>query len=242
MEEYNNNMTYEQPQVSEAQVAGYLAKVMGWMALGLLTTFVSTLLCLSSQPFRYTLATNPVLYYAIVIAELVVVLAMSTAINKISAAVATVLFMVYSALTGVTMSVFCMLFQTSSIFMIFVLTAAVFLTMALYGFITKKDLTRFGALAFFGLIGIILAGIINMFIRSSMFDLIICIVGIVLFIGLTAYDTQKIKGIYIHAMESGYDEESEPVKKTAIIGALSLYLDFINLFIMLLRVFGKRRG
>lgn len=241
MDEFGGN-TYYREAVSESQVAVYLAKVMGWMCVGLLTTFVASLLTIVNPRLLYTIYTNNVLFYGIIIAELAVVLIMSAAVNKINAAAATVMFMVYAALTGLTMATVFVLFDLGSVLFVFLLTAGIFLTMALYGFITKKDMTKIGTLAVFGLLGIIIAGVVNIFLRSSMLDFVVSAVGVVIFIVLTAFDTQRIKGMYIQAMETGYSEDSEIVRKASIFGALTLYLDFINLFLKLLRILGRRRS
>jgi len=240
MNEFDNSYS-QQTQVSEGQVAAYLTRVMGWMALGLLTTFTVILLSLASRSFLAVLVSNPVIYYGVIILELVVVIAMNASAHKLSSTSATVMFLLYSALNGVTMTVFCLIFETISIMTVFVLTAGIFLMLAVYGFVTKKDMTKMGTMAIFGLGGIILVSLVNIFLKNSVIDFIVCIVGVIIFIGLTVYDTQKIKNRYISAMASGHTDESELVKKTAIFGALTLYLDFINLFIKLLRIFGKKR-
>ena len=241
MNEFGKGISDNQEVVTDNQVAVYLAKVMGWMSLGLFTTFVVTLLCLASQSFLTLLFNNPIIYYGIVAAQLVVVFGMSASANRISASTATVMFMAYSALMGVTMTVFVLLFNLASIFMVFIMAAALFLTMAVFGVVTKRDLTRMGSLAMFGLFGLIIASLVNLFFRNPAVDYAISFIGIIVFIALTAYDTKKIKGMYVMAMERGYSESSEPLRKASIYGALTLYLDFVNLFIMLLRIFGKRK-
>ena len=248
MYEYDEKPTmYEQETMEYAKVsrdqrvALYLAKVMGWMCLGLFTTFVSCFLCLAVPSIFYTLISSTTIMYGIMFAQVGVVIAMGAAINRISAGTATVLFMVYAALTGVTFTVFTILFEMISILYVFGLTALIFVALSVYGFITKRDLTRVGTLAMFGLFGIIIGSLVNMFIGNSVMDLAITAIGIVIFIVLIAYDTQKIKGIYIQTIAQGYDEDSQQVRKLAIFGALTLYLDFINLFLKLLRLLGKRR-
>lgn len=227
--------------VTEQQVAVYLAKVMGWMCVGLLTTLVSAMLCLSSGAvMNLMFGRNAV--FGIFIAQLVVVAGMSFYMHKMSAGVATVMFMVYSALTGVTFSALYLLFEMSSIIYVFGITAVTFVALSVYGFVTKRDLTRIGSLAMCGLIGIIVAGIANYFLGSSMLNFGITVVGIIIFIALTAYDTQRIKAIYLDTVSAGYHEESPEVRKLAIYGALTLYLDFINLFLKLLRLLGRRRS
>lgn len=239
--ELNSMYAEEKAGLDERRVATYLAKVMGWMCLGLFTTLVFAMVCMTSPAVIYYLSyTNAI--YGIFIAQLVVVMAMSFGMNRVGPGAATVMFMLYAALTGVTFSALFMMFEIYSVIFVFGITAIVFVSLAVYGFVTKRDLTRIGTLAIFGLLGIILAGIVNWFIGSSMLDFGITCIGIVIFIALTAYDTQKIKAFYISAVESGYDEYSPEVRKLAIFGALTLYLDFINLFLKLLRLLGKRRN
>ena len=162
---------------------------------------------------------------------------MSARINRISFTTATILFIVYSILNGVTMSMLFLIYTMSSIATTFFVTAGTFGAMALFGYATKKDLTRIGNLCIMGVIGLIIASLVNMFLHNSMMDLIISYVGVLLFVGLTAYDSQKIK-----QMLSGEDiEVNETTQKIALMGALTLYLDFINLFLYLLRILGDRK-
>ena len=233
--------SYAPAEVEESQVAIYLAKVMGWMCVGLLTTFVAALLCLTAPDFVDMLIYNRFLLYSILIIQLLVAVGMRAAVSKISPLIATVMFMVYSALMGVTLSMIGVAFQAQSVAQVFLISAAVFLSMATYGFVTKKDLTQIGGLGMAALVGIILAGLVNFFLRSSMLDLIISCVAVFAFIGLTAYDTQNIKNIYLTMRDAGYEDDSPEIRKVAIFGALTLYLDFVNLFLRLLRIMGKRR-
>jgi len=151
------------------------------------------------------------------------------------------LFILYSALTGITFSTLYHIFELASIVTVFGLAALMFLTMSIYGFVTKRDLSRVGSIAIMALFGVIIASVFNMFFNSSMLDFIVCIIGLALFIGLTAYDVQRIKHSYVQAIIIGHDENSGEIKKLAIYGALELYLDFINMFLYLLRLLGKRR-
>jgi len=166
-------------------------------------------------------------------------------INRLSSGAATVLFMLYSALTGLTISAFYFIFELASIVTVFGLAAVVFFTMAIYGLVTRRDLSRFRSLLFMGLIAVILASVVNIFMRSEMIHFIVTIVGLLVFVALTAYDVQKIKAAYVNvrASESHYGgvEIEEQTHKLAIYGALQLYLDFINIFIRLLMLFGRRR-
>jgi len=225
----------------EARSALYIAKVMGWMCVGLLTTVVAAMAVLTMEGLQRMIFNAGPGIMLIFVLQLVLVMVLSAGINKLSPAAATVMFMAYSALTGFTLSILVFVTDLGSLVIAFATTTCVFLVMSVYGFVTKKDLTKLGRLAFFGLIGIIIAGLVNMFLGSSMLDFGITVVGVVVFIGLIAYDTQSIKGIYQSAIMRGHDEYSDEVRKLAIIGALKLYLDFINLFIMLLRLLSRRR-
>lgn len=236
----NDPIRMEWMQQQEHEVAVYLAKVMGWMCVGLLTTLAVGLFFLAVPQALYALYSSKLMYVTL-FAQLGVVIGMSAAINKLSPTAATVLFMVYAALTGVTFTSLFLIFDTFSLIYVFGICAMVFMLMAVYGFTAKRDLTRIGRLAFFGLIGIILAGIINFFVASSPLDMLISIVGIVVFIVLIAYDTQHIKMMYYGTAERGMGD-SPMAHKLAIYGALMLYLDFINLFIKLLYLLGNRRG
>lgn len=226
----------------EARSAAYVTRVMGWMCLGLLTTLVAAMLTMAS-PAVFQLVYGSV--YSVIfifVAQIALVLVLSAALHKLSPAVATVLFMLYAAVTGLTFSVLALAYDLGSIVLAFGVTAGIFLLMALYGMTTHRDLTKLGSLLFFGLLGIIVAGIANWFLHNTMLDFIITCVGVVIFIGLIAYDTQKIKSFYMQAVVGGHSDNSAVVRKFAIYGALALYLDFINLFLKLLRLLGRRRN
>jgi len=235
--------TYQEALVDESQVALYIAKVMGWMCLGLLTTLTFAIVTLAVPSLTIMVLSGRYTFVVLCAAQLAVAFIFSLGLRKMSAGVATVTFLLYSALTGVTFSVLAFVFQLSSLFFVFGLTSLVFFVMAVYGYATKTDLTKLGTLALFALLGIIIASVFNLFIlKSSMMELGICCIGIVIFIALTAYDTQKIKAFYIDAISAGQDDESQAVRKLAIFGAFTLYLDFINLFLKLLRILGKKRS
>ena len=180
---------------------------------------------------------NSMLFWGVLIAEVVLVMYMSARINKISFTTATLLFIAYSILNGVTLSILFLIYTASSIATTFFVTAGTFGAMALFGYVTKKDLTRIGSLCIMGVIGLIIASVVNMFLHNTMMDMIISYVGVLLFVGLTAYDAQKIK----HLLSGDDIEVNESTQKTALLGALTLYLDFINLFIYLLRILGDRK-
>ncbi|MBD5106163.1 MAG: Bax inhibitor-1/YccA family protein [Lachnospiraceae bacterium] len=208
-----------------------VAKSFLFMVVALLITAYASLTTSPEIAIRLLTGYN---FYFLLGAELLIVLVSNWAVRMNNAILAGVLFAVYSYLTGVTFSILFMVFTTTSITTIFLLTAALFGIMAVYGLATKKDLTSVGSLCFMGLIGIILAGVVNMFLRNSMFDTIISAIGVLVFVGLTAYDTQKIKKMVAYSNDGN-------VLTLALMGAFELYLDFINLFLKLLRLFGKRR-
>ena len=219
---------------NEYGLAKYTAKVFGWMFLGLLITSVMAFLTISSQTLA-ELVLNPVSLIILTVVELGMVFYLSARVFKMSTSSATALFLIYSALNGLTLSGIFAVYQLGTIFRAFGVAATVFGVMAIYGYVTKTDLTHVGSLFIMGVVGIIIATLINLFFRSSMLDTIISYVGIFLFLGLTAYDTQRIKSFYAMGNESGM---GDVLAKGAILSALALYLDFINIFLFLLRLFG----
>ena len=174
--------------------------------------------------------------WGLVIAEFALVIGISAAINRLSLATATLMFVAYSVINGAMLSSIFMIYTAASIASVFFITAATFAVMALIGYTTKTDLTSVGKLLFMALIGLVIATIVNMYIGSSTLTMICSYVGVLIFVGLTAYDSQKIKNMLMQAPDAG-----ESSQKLALLGALTLYLDFINLFIYLLRIFGDRR-
>lgn len=218
------------------QMSTFLPKVYGWMTAGLALTALAAMLTLSSQSALNLIFGNKMIFYGLIFGELGLVIALSAAINKISSTTATLMFLLYSALNGVTFASIFLIYTSSSIASTFLVASGTFGAVSIYGFVTKRDLTGWGSFFFMGLIGIIIASVVNIFLQSEMIYWITSYIGVFVFVGLTAYDTQKIKRIG----EAGFgDEESR--KKASILGALTLYLDFINLFLMLLRVMGNRR-
>ena len=178
---------------------------------------------------------NSALMWVLMLAPLGVVIYMSFGIAKMSASKAQTTFWIFAALMGASLSSIFLVYTGLSITRVFFITAGTFGAMSIYGYTTKKDLTKLGSFLMMGLFGIIIASIVNIFLKSSMMYFVISIIGVLVFVGLTAYDTQKIKNMYLSS------DSSEISGKKAIMGALTLYLDFINLFIMLLRLFGQRR-
>ncbi len=221
--------------VDESAARGFIVKVYGWMTLALVITGIVAIATAANPDFIAAIASGPALI-ALVIGQLLLVVVLSAAINKLSAGLATGLFIVYAAVTGLTFSMLFLIYTGSSIAQVFFITAGTFGLVSAYGYVTRRDLTSIGNLLFMALIGLIVASIVNLFLNSSVVDWIITFVGIVIFIGLIAYDTQRIK-----RMAAGLGENGEVYQKAAVFGALALYLDFINLFIRLLRVFGRQR-
>ncbi len=213
----------------------FLLNVYNWMAMGLALTGVIAY-GVAQSPFVNAIISNPILYFGLFIAQIGIVLALSFAINKMPSAVAIGAFFLYAALTGVTFSVLFLVYTGGSIASTFFICAGMFAAVSAYGYFTKKDLAKMGTYLFMALIGLIIASVVNMFMKSDTMSLIISYVGVLIFTGLTAYDTQKIK-----KMSQTSDINSEQGKKGAVMGALALYLDFINMFLFLLRILGDRK-
>jgi len=178
---------------------------------------------------------NSFVMWGLIIAEFGLVMAISWGINKLSLTTATLLFVLYSVINGATLSVIFVAYSIGTISKVFFITAGTFAVMAFIGYVTKTDLSKLGKILFMALIGLVIATIVNIFLKSSGLDLVLSYVGVLVFVGLTAYDTQKIKQMLWQA-----GDLSETSQKIALLGALSLYLDFINLFLYLLRIFGRR--
>jgi uncharacterized protein len=228
---YSNNPTT----VDSGFVARYIAKVYGWMFLGLGITAVVAFLVASSPVAQALLFGNRLVFFGLFIAQIFLVGFLSMRIQKMSSTTATAIFLGYAALMGLTFSAFILAYSAASLVTVFAITAGTFGVMSAVGYFTKQDLTSFGKIMIMGLVGVIIASIVNIFLSSPVLYWIISYVGVAVFVGLIAYDTQKIKAYAL------LDSE-EDRKKGAILGALSLYLDFINLFIMLLRLFGGSRN
>ena len=217
------------------EAAGFLTTVYMWMFAGLALTTVVAWTVVETPYLDFVF--NRTIFYGLLIGELLLVVVLSAAIGKISSSVATGLFLLYSALNGLTLSIILLVYTGESIMMAFLSAGCLFGTMSIYGYATKRDLTGWGSILFVGLIAVIICTIINLLLGSDRFTFIISIVGVVVFLGLTAYDTQKI--LKIGAQTAGGD--AGLLRKAAIMGALALYLDFINLFLYMLRFMGKRK-
>jgi FtsH-binding integral membrane protein len=219
------SISTKQTQV-QVRVNDFIRSVYNWMAIGLaLTGFVA-----------FYVASTPALF-GLIIAELALVFTISARIQRMQASTATALFVLYSTLNGATLSFIFIFYTRASIASTFFVCAATFIACSLYGWTTKRDLTSLGGFLMMGLIGIIIASLVNIFIRSSAMHMIISYIGVLVFVGLTAYDTQNLKAM---AIAQPADVGASAIRKGAILGALKLYLDFINLFLMLLRILGNR--
>jgi FtsH-binding integral membrane protein len=208
------------------------------MGIGLGLTGLVAFYVSNSQTLLQLIFGNRMLFFGLIIGELVLVVALSARVHKMQASTATGLFLLYAALNGATLSFIFIAYTRSSITSVFLICAATFVACSIYGMTTKRDLTSLGSFMFMGLIGIIIASLVNLFIRSSSMSMIISYIGVIVFVGLTAYDTQKLKTM---ALAQGEGMDAAVVRKGTIIGALALYLDFINLFLMFLRIFGSGR-
>ena len=211
-------------------------KVYVWMSLALCLTGLTAMIVANNDRFIYELLQNSQMFWGIIIAELALVFVISGKIDKLSMTTATLLFIAYSVLNGVTMSLIFLVYTESTIASTFFITAGTFGALSLYGYMTKKDLSSWGSILTMALIGLIIASVVNAFMGSDTLYWIISYAGVLLFVGLTVYDTQKIK----KAMLDPSNEVDENLHKIALMGALSLYLDFINLFLYLLRIMGNR--
>lgn len=220
----------------ERAISDVFFKVFGWMFIGLIVTAITAFVTVSSPTILATILTNNIYWIGLLIAEVVLVIVLTARIHKMSKTTATITFLLYSFVNGLTLSTIFLVYTFSSISSVFFITAGMFGVMALYGYTTKKDLTRIGSILFMALVGLIIASIVNIFWLNDTFSFIVAAIGVVIFVGLTAYDVQKIK-----VMASEIRTENDFIEKFAIIGALTLYLDFINLFLKLLRLFGKSR-
>jgi FtsH-binding integral membrane protein len=219
-----------------AETKRFFVRVYGWMSMALIITGLVAYRTATSPEIINFIFGERFVFYGLLILELVLVGVLVGAIQKMSAMTATIVFVLYSILNGVTLSAIFFVFTADSISNVFFITAGTFAAMSAYGYFTKKDLTKMGSILIMALMGLIIASVVNIFLNSEMLYWISSYAGVLIFVGLISYDTQKLKKLNVIGNE-GTDED----KKEAIIGALTLYLDFINLFLYLLRIFGKRR-
>ncbi|MEJ2033293.1 MAG: Bax inhibitor-1/YccA family protein [Deltaproteobacteria bacterium] len=216
----------------------FLAKVFNWMAIGLGLTAATAFLVASMPALQQVIFGNRLVFFGLIIGELGLVFYLSARVGKMTAGAATGLFLVYSALNGATLAAILLIYTGASIASTFLVAGGMFGAMAVYGFVTKKDLTSWGSFLFMGLIGIIIAMVVNIFMASPMISWVVSGIGVIVFTGLTAYDVQQLTRLGAGGIMGGGEAA---IRKGAIIGALKLYLDFINLFLMLLRFMGDRR-
>ena len=223
---------------SEVLVNDFVRSVYNWMAVGLVLTGVVAWYVSSSESMIQLIYGNSFVLIGLILVELALVFSIAGMVHRMSPGVATSLFVIYSGLNGLTLSFIFLVYTRASIVSTFFICGGTFLACSVYGWTTKRDLTSIGGFLMMGLFGIIIASLVNMFVVSSAMSKVISYIGVLVFVGLTAYDTQKLKYM---AMTQPADLEGGVVRKGAILGALSLYLDFINLFLMFLRIFGQSR-
>lgn len=221
----------------ETSLAACLTGVYWWMTFALVVSGLTAYMVGTSPELTRIIVKNPPVFFILAIVEIVMVIGITAGINKLSAATATALFILYAAINGLTLSVIFLAYTLGSIAVTFAVTAGTFGVMAVIGTVTKKDLTSLGNLLLMALLGLIIASIVNIFWTNETLYWICTYAGVLIFVGLTAYDAQKIKQMYLNAGT----ENAETNRKIAVLGALSLYLDFVNLLLYLLRIFGRRR-
>ncbi|MGN0214468.1 MAG: Bax inhibitor-1/YccA family protein [Muribaculaceae bacterium] len=234
----NDNFNYVQSSTvsSGTLVNKVMRRVYVKMFVAMLVTAVTSMYVSTNETILQLIFGNSFVTFGLIISQILVVVMLSGRINKMSIFTASLLFYLYSVLTGVVFSAILLLYTSTSVGMTFLITAGVFAAMSIYGFITSNDLTKFGSIMFMALIGLIVCSVVNIFLKSSGLEWIISLVGVAIFIGLTAWDTQKIKRM------AAYTTDGVTAEKLATVGALSLYLDFVNLFLYLLRFFGSSRN
>ena len=237
MNSFIESQTWGQAATNRAAQACLMRSVYVWMTLALAITGLTALYVAKSMTLINLMLQNSMLFWGLLIAEVGVVMYLTARIHRMTFTTATVLFILYSLLNGVTLSVLFLVYTLSSIATTFFVTAGTFGVMAVAGMVTRRDLSRIGSLCVMGVIGIIIASVVNLFLHNSVMDLIISCAGVLLFVGLTAYDAQKIKRLL---MTEG-TEVNEGTQKIALLGAMTLYLDFSSLFIYLLRLMGDRK-
>ncbi len=222
----------------EADTNLLLRSVYNWMMIGLLVSGLTAFMVSHSPTLIHILFGNPYMIWVLLAVEIGLVVAISAGINKMDVSSARVLFILFSFVDGLTLGGIFLIYTETSIAMTFFITALTFGVMSLYGYFTDTDLSSWGSILFAGLIGIIIAIVVNFFLKSPVFEWWISVIGVIIFVGLTAYDTQKIKAMG----EDMANRSGESLSRVAIVGALSLYLDFINLFVMFLEFFGNQRN
>ena len=232
---WNQSSYASSPDVRDVRVTAFLSKIYGWMFLGLLITAGTALGVASSPALIETFILNRILFWILILGQLGLVFYLSVRVDKIAPATAAGLFLLYSAMVGVTSSVIFMVYTGASIVSAFVIAGGMFGAMAVFGTFTKKSLAGVGQFMFMGLIGVLIASVVNIFLFNDMLSFVISVVGVIVFTGLTAWDAQRLKEMAVSLPDGR-------VGSYAVVGALSLYLDFINLFFFILRLIGGRRN
>jgi FtsH-binding integral membrane protein len=220
----------------QAETQRYMVKVYGWMCLALFVTGAMAMYTATSETLINFIFGSRFTFFGLIILQFVAVGSLAGMVHRMSASTATMIFIGYSLLNGLTLSAIFFVYTSESIASTFFITAGTFGAMSIYGYTTKSDLSKWGNLLFMGLVGLVIASIANLFMQNTVLYWITTYIGVIIFVGLTAYDTQKIKNSNVIGNEGTEDDSKE-----AIMGALTLYLDFINLFLYLLRIFGKRK-
>lgn len=237
MNNYNVDYSYDKS-LSSSAFSKLMRNVYIWMALALVMTGFTAFYVAEKTTLLYSVAQNPSIMWILLLAELGLVFYLSARIHKMAFLTAGLLFALYAIVNGVTLSILLLVYTRESVANTFFITAGTFAAMSMVGFFVKKDLSPMGRILTMALIGLIIATVVNLFVKSSGMAMIISYVGVLLFVGLTAYDTQKIKQMLQQCSQEG---ETDETSKVALMGSLTLYLDFINLFIYLLRILGDRR-
>lgn len=236
--EFNSTSGSQEQVLNKSAQATLFRNVYLWMTFALVITAVTSLWVANSPNLtEYIFLKGSFVFYGLLFAELGLVWYLSARIDKLSLSSATTFFIIYSIMNGVTMSFIFLIYTSASIASTFFVTAGTFAVMALFGTLTKRDLSSWGNILIMALVGLIISSVVNLFLKNEMFYWIITYVGVLIFVGLTAYDAQKIKRL----IQTHGNEVNETTQKIALMGALSLYLDFINLFLLLLRILGSRR-
>lgn len=235
IQELEKKMGYGREWETTSALPVLMRKVYVWMTLALVITAITSVGVATSPLLMQVIFSNKLLFFGMLIAEVGLVVWLSARVHKLSLGTATLLFILYSVLNGATLSMIFVAYSMTAIAKTFLVTACTFGAMAVYGYFTESDLSSWGRLLMMALIGLIIAAVVNIFLGSTMMDLVVSCIGVLVFVGLTAYDSQKIK-----KWLSYQEYADEGAQKIALMGALTLYLDFVNLFLYLLRIFGRR--
>lgn len=238
----DKGVSFSYDKMEKSDQSSVFARVMRnvyiWMALGLLMTGLTAMSVSKNGDIVYAMAANSALFWGLAIAEILLVVVLSAAINRLSFPVAGIMFAIYAVLNGVTLSVIFLVYTMESIAQAFFVTAGTFAVMSAFGYFTKRELSTIGRIMYMLLIGLVIATVVNLFFHNSMLEMVLNYAGVIIFVGLTAYDTQKIKNRLLVSTELA---DGDTLGKIALMGSLDLYLDFINLFLYILRFMGRRK-